>query len=309
MVEALAADIGAERILFGSDAPGRSIASQLAKVVFAGLTKAQKERILRGNARAIFGPPAPPDATQPLPPLRPTSQLPDFRVDHFCFCGRWPFFQTQCDTPQQLDRLLAAQGIDRAYAADLGSVYRLDIQRANEQFRDRARGAARLAPLGVLSPLAHNWREAIEHFPAGLAGAIVYPYLHNWRLDDPACAEFFRRCAGKPIALWINCRLGDDRFRHSGLAARGVSSEEIVRFVEAAPGESYVFQGLVAQEILAALAAAPGDGRFRFEISRLTDHTGALDGLIAAGAADRLVMGSEFPLRDIRTVRWVAQRA
>jgi hypothetical protein len=308
MVEALVRDLGADRVLFGSDMLGRSLASQLAKVVFARISEDQKERILSGNALAIFGPAVASTEPQTDLPLRPASALPDLRTDHFCFCGRWPFYDTDCGTPAELDRLLAASGIEKAYTGDLGSIYRVDLEQANAEFLESAQGAPRVAPLATLNPRAHNWRQVIQYLKPGFAGAIVYPYLHNWQLGDPTALEFFRRCAEKGIPLWINCRLGDERFHHTGLAWRPVPAEELARFGTAAPANSYVFQGLTAPEICGFLEQVPGDTRFCFEISRLTDHTSALDQVIGKHGLSHLVMGSEFPLRDIRAVRWAAQR-
>jgi hypothetical protein len=48
--------LGAERVLFGSDATGRSFASQLGKVTGAELTDAQRQLILGGNASRLFAP-------------------------------------------------------------------------------------------------------------------------------------------------------------------------------------------------------------------------------------------------------------
>jgi len=308
MVEALVKDIGADRVLFGSDILGRSQASQIAKVIFEDIPERTKQRMLGGNALAIFGPAVSPGAISPAPPLRSPSQLPDLRTDHFCFCGRWPFFETECETPMELDAALAIHGIRKAYAADLGSAYRLDLEQANAEFLRAARKAPRVAALATLNPRAHNWRQVIQYLRRTAAGAIVYPYLHDWALDDPAHAEFFRRCAERRIRLWINCRFGDDRFRHVGLACRAVSTEELIRFGKSAPENSYVFQGLMAAEVSRFLEEVPPSKRFRFEISRLTDHPGALDQVAAKHGLSSLVMGSEFPLRDFRAVRWAAER-
>lgn len=49
-------ELGAERVLYGSDAGGRSFASQLAKVLGADISDAAKRLILAGNARRILGP-------------------------------------------------------------------------------------------------------------------------------------------------------------------------------------------------------------------------------------------------------------
>jgi predicted TIM-barrel fold metal-dependent hydrolase len=47
--------LGAERVVFGSDANGRSFASQLAKVAGADVTEAQKQLVLGGNIARMIG--------------------------------------------------------------------------------------------------------------------------------------------------------------------------------------------------------------------------------------------------------------
>lgn len=49
-------ELGAERLLWGSDAPGRSFASQLGKVKGADITEPEREMILSGNLRRVLGP-------------------------------------------------------------------------------------------------------------------------------------------------------------------------------------------------------------------------------------------------------------
>jgi uncharacterized protein len=53
-LESLVDAVGAERVLFGSDLPGRSLVSQLAKVTGARLTDGEREKILYGNMRRIL---------------------------------------------------------------------------------------------------------------------------------------------------------------------------------------------------------------------------------------------------------------
>ena len=47
---------GADRVIFGSDAGGRSFASQLAKVTSADLPEAALRRVLGGNLRRLLAP-------------------------------------------------------------------------------------------------------------------------------------------------------------------------------------------------------------------------------------------------------------
>lgn len=54
--ETAAAMLGVDRVLFGTDAGGRSLASQLAKVYGADLSEQDRARILGGNLRRLLGP-------------------------------------------------------------------------------------------------------------------------------------------------------------------------------------------------------------------------------------------------------------
>lgn len=55
-VEMAVRELGADRVLFGSDAGGRSFASQLAKVKGANIPAADQTRILHENAKRILAP-------------------------------------------------------------------------------------------------------------------------------------------------------------------------------------------------------------------------------------------------------------
>ena len=52
--EILVKHVGADHVVYGSDASGRSFASQLAKVFGADLTREEKEQILSANVQRVF---------------------------------------------------------------------------------------------------------------------------------------------------------------------------------------------------------------------------------------------------------------
>jgi len=56
IVEMAVRELGAERVIYGSDVGGRSFASQLAKVLGARVDEAAKELILGGNLRRLLAP-------------------------------------------------------------------------------------------------------------------------------------------------------------------------------------------------------------------------------------------------------------
>ena len=55
LTELAVAELGAERVIYGSDAPGRSFASQISKVHGADISDADKALILGGNMQRILG--------------------------------------------------------------------------------------------------------------------------------------------------------------------------------------------------------------------------------------------------------------
>jgi predicted TIM-barrel fold metal-dependent hydrolase len=56
MTEMAVRELGPERVLFGSDAPGRSFASQLAKVYGAEIPDDAKRLILGANLKRLLTP-------------------------------------------------------------------------------------------------------------------------------------------------------------------------------------------------------------------------------------------------------------
>jgi predicted TIM-barrel fold metal-dependent hydrolase len=49
-------ELGAERVVYGSDVGGRSFASQLSKVLGAAIPDSAKALVLGGNLRRLYGP-------------------------------------------------------------------------------------------------------------------------------------------------------------------------------------------------------------------------------------------------------------
>jgi len=54
LVEYAVRELGAQRVLFGSDAPGRDFASQLGRVLAADISEHDRQAILGGNALKLL---------------------------------------------------------------------------------------------------------------------------------------------------------------------------------------------------------------------------------------------------------------
>lgn len=312
VVRELVEDLGSERVLFGTDYTGRDISAQLAKVLFADIPDYQKQIILRKNATRLFGFECSDselsDFTELSRSMIDHDSLPDFRVDHFCFCGNSPFSMNEC-LPEQLETLLESHNIDKACTAWVESIYVLDMVRANETFKKITTGCKRIEPLATLDPTVANWRIVLQKAVDAFSGGICFPYLHNWQLDDDAYQPFFRECTEKKFPLWINCCFDDFRIRHRGVTPRQVSGEELLNFARQAPDNDYVFQGLDVEQADQVLGRKDrGQGRIKIDISRITDFSHHLGRIVKKHGSADLVFGSEFPTKDIRTVAWVAKK-
>ncbi|MDD5598248.1 MAG: amidohydrolase family protein [Victivallaceae bacterium] len=305
MVTTLCRTEGAGRLLFGSDALGRSFASQTAKVIFADIDEDAKSRIFWKNAKKVYN-------IKNIPALNgfrkknpEKNELPDLTEEYFCFCGIWPFWESPCKTPKTLNRILAANNIRKAYAANLSSLFRQDLLWANRKFLSAVRGLNRIMPLAVFDPQAGNWRQLVaDAANREFTGGLVSPYLHGWRLNDPAFEEFFQLCAGKKLKLWVNCELADQRFRHAAFMTRPPTVAELGAFMKNAPANKYVFQGVSQKNISVLLERFNNDERFFFEFSRLTDMQTGMRNVLSRFGGKRLVAGSEFPFRHIKQTRY-----
>ncbi|NLZ60249.1 MAG: amidohydrolase [Lentisphaerae bacterium] len=304
MLEALLADLGAERIMFGSDALGRSFGSQLAKVFFARCTQEERALVLKLNAQRVFNISETElsrarQSAAKLPAL-PKLPLPEQQEDHFIFAEDLPFKRAALEGLAALSEALQSAGLKRAYCVNGNSVYSLDTMQETRFFAAAAASlpdTTPLFPLATLLPGAYNWRAQLHQAQQDFGGGWVSPYLHAWRLDDERQAEFFAACAEAGFPLWINLRLHDWRFRPAGSAPRAVSQAELLGFLAQAPPGAYVFQGANKTEVEAILSTQRED--LRCECSRLLDGTGLLDEMLGRFDPDRLLLGSEYPLREL----------
>jgi predicted TIM-barrel fold metal-dependent hydrolase len=161
MVEQLLKSEGAGRLVFGSDAVGRSFNSQVAKVTLAAIDGESKEKILWQNAASIYHIDEIPALTQ-LQAGTTTAELPDLSEDHFCFCGNWPFRDFPVHEPRELEKLLTSYHFKKAYVADLGSIFHLEPVSANWKFSEICRDLRKIRPLATLNPVASNWTYPLE---------------------------------------------------------------------------------------------------------------------------------------------------
>ena len=297
MVQRLVSVFGSSRILYGSDAFGRSFASQLSKVFYSKLDDFQLEEILFKNCMRLFGL----TAAAPVPAGKKQAwRIPDAEVDNFCFAGKSKYFDHSVTVAQMVSEA-DKNGIATVYAASLEALTADDKISANLRFMQECKVYPSVRPLAAVD--LKNMPEAMHQIGqlSGFAGVVISPYLHGYLLDYLEFSAFFDACCRMQIPLWINAALGDDRFRPADLSSRCVSSDEIISFISSAPVNRYIFQGCTELAKLSRLLPE----YCKIECSKLSDWEYAPEEFFAGGNVERLCFGSEYPFRDAGEVACV----
>ena len=295
MVSRLVSAFGADRILYGSDAFGRSFASQLSKVAFCDFNEEDLEKILYSNSKKIFNLPEPPPLSKTDKPNIPIS---DNKTDNFSFVGKGRYYDHDV-TAYTLVNEAEKCGITKIFAASLTALTEENKTVLNQKHLLECKKHSIIHPLAAVDlnnmPEALKQLENIDDF----AGVIISPYLHNYPLEYDRFAEFFDICSKNAIPLWINTSIGDDRFRSADLMSRCVNSDEIIVFTSAAPYNTYIFQG--CGDLVKLSRALPE--HCKLECSKLSDHEYLPEDLLKNGNIDRLVFGTEYPFREYSAVK------
>ena len=301
MVRRLVDTFGAERILYGSDGPYRSFASQLSKVLQAGLSAEEEDLILFRNAARIFRIPESVAETMPRTPLPEPDLDQHLRgEDHFCFTGSALQYFDHAVSVRDLHEEGVKHRIRSLYAVNLHSLETGDLLKANRSYLEEVRNYPLIRPLATVDLRQKEQSFAQLGEMQGFAGIWITPYLHDYELDYREYAAFFDLCAERKIKLWINTALSDDRFRKETLKTRPVSNQTIETFVRSAPVNFYCFQGLLPFPEMGKIFP---DHCFA-EYSRLADREYAIYGLLRENPEilSRLLRGSEYPFRYYDTV-------
>ena len=294
MVQRLVSTFGSNRILYGSDAFGRSFSSQLSKVFSCNFEESDLKKILCENSIRVFKISAPEFAEKQN---IPTWSIPKMNEDNFCFTGKGVYWDHDVSA-QTLANEAERNNVGILYAASLEALTASDFVKINLQHKVSCQPYSRIKPLAVAD--LRDMEQSLKTLELidGFAGVLVSPYLHGYQLEYEKYAKFFDICGKQNIAVWINTALSDDRFRDARLDTRVVSTEEIIAFAASAPVCRYTFQGCPADASLSSKLPS----WCRLECSRLSDHEYAPDAVFAQGCPERFCFGSEYPFREFSTV-------
>ena len=205
-VEMAVRELGAERVSYGSDAGGRSFASQLAKVYSADLPEATKRLILGGNLRRL------------LRPILEKKGMKLMIIDVNANLSRWPFRRTPCDELPRLIEKYRKYGVQQAWVGSLDGLFHRDMGGVNLRLAEACRQERRvkLVPFGSVNPMLPDWQEDVRrcaeeyHMP----GIRLHPNYHGYKLDEPVAAELLDLAAQRGLIVQLAVRMDDIRVQH-----------------------------------------------------------------------------------------------
>lgn len=309
MLEALVSDGFSRRVLFGSDACGRSFASQLSKVTLASVPASVKRAVLVQNAADFFGLSTrqvgaavgacrrSAVAAGPVSATGLGGGVERPVHDHFCFAGCWPLARHGVSGERGLVQALRRGGYSGGYAVCCEGLLSHDWPSAQVSWLRRAALFPLLRPLLGVNPFS---RASLETLSCGerFSGVWLSPYFHQYALNDPVLLPLLAAWAASGWKVWINLGAGDHRFRPRSFGGRQVTAAEWGEFCRVAPSGCYVVQGGNMGLLLQAETRQRDDVYFTSEFVSDTQRPPVWE-----ERSRQLLWGSEYPLRDPRQVR------
>ncbi len=199
MVEMAVRELGAERVLYGSDVGGRSFASQLGKVLGADIPDSAKELMLGGNLRRLFGPFS-------------GERLSRVIYRRQCELSRWPSRRAggRCDSRFRVSasKMRVTPGMGRSF----DGILHKDIAGVNARLAAECRGGlSRAVRLGESYAAQLAGRSAPMPRAVWMPGIRLLPNYHGYKLTDPLFAELLHQAAARRLIVQIAVSMEDMR--------------------------------------------------------------------------------------------------
>ena len=238
-----------------------------------------------------------PNATAPVPRLPSPVSL-----DVNTFIGGFPFRHIPHPEPEVLVRVLAREGIARAWVGHLPSAFHRDPSAGNaELLRALAPHAGVLAAAPIVRPDWPGWEEALQGLVAqGVPAVRAYPQLWGMGAGDARLAALATACRARAIALILTVRFEDLRQRHPLDTAPDLSAAHVRELMRAGVGGRVIVTAAgrdFIEEVFWGLTPAER-AHLYFDFSWVWGPpTSELAHLFAAIGSDRFVFGTMWPLR------------
>lgn len=208
--------------------------------------------------------------------------------------GRWPYRPVR--GLDALLRAMDASGVARAAVSSLSAVHFLNPQDGNEELAEIiAPYRDRFVFFAVLRPNFTGWEDDLRTCcdAFGARGIVLYPNYHEFDLAGAALASMMREAARWGLPVCIQAGLEDLRRQFRSYRVAEVAPAAIGSLARAYPEVNIVALGLKFGQ--PEQAGVPLPTNFFFDTSNY-ETMGELERAVAQFGADRLLLGSNYPL-------------
>lgn len=163
-------------------------------------------------------------------------------LDVNTFIGGYPFRHVPHPDPEVLVRVLAREGVRRAWVGHLPSAFHRDPAHGNAELFARLRPWGDiLHPTPIVRPDWPRWRETLRDCVAQGSPAVrIYPQLWGIGAGDVGLAHLAEACAVAGVAVLLTVRFEDLRQRHPLDVAADLSAAHVRELARAQTGARLV---------------------------------------------------------------------
>jgi len=289
LVEYALEELGADRLIFGSDAPGRDFPSQLGKVLGAEMTDEERRKVLALNAARLLKL-DPGDLKLPTPPC-PLSGAVDVNacLGEHLLCDLHP-----AAAPELLS-LMEGYGISEAWVSPIKAIFEVDPRRSNRRLAAEISGYPALKLAAVMNPSLSSWRRAFEEaLRIGAVALKLYPNYHRYSPLSPRALELLREAGRAGIPVIIQLRVQDERTQNPLMSVRDVDLGEVIEAARRVAETKVIIGGIRWTELVKAAPLIKKMPNLWVEISALERMNGLREAIGMIGA-EKLLFGTHAP--------------
>jgi hypothetical protein len=229
-------------------------------------------------------------------------------LDVHAYIGQLPFRHLPHPDPEILVKVLAREGIARAWVAHLPTAFHRDPGPGNAELLARLEPHAEtLVPTPTVRPDWPGWERTLrEHVDRGVPAIRAWPMQWGMGAHDPSMRALVAACGEAGVALVLAVKLEDVRQRHWMDSAGDLSGPHLRALARASKRARLVVLG-AGRELVEEVhwGLTPDEqSRLWWDISWLwgppEDHLALL---FRTMGAERFVYGTGWPLRLTQTPR------
>lgn len=227
-------------------------------------------------------------------------------IDVNSYIGHWPFRQITNSTAEGLIKRMDGAEIEKAAVSSINAIFYKDSQQGNleliEQIND---WKDRFIPFAVINPTYPGWKKDFLYCIdiLGMKGLELYPYYHQYNLNDEPSVELLNLAAEKKIPVHLPCAVEDLRQRHWMDRTRNLKIDELEQALTLCPDTDFIVTNGSTHTFAKHLKTTTDkrNGKVFYDFARVEVFTPAFDSLLEAAGADHIVFGSVHPFQYVDT--------